>query len=170
MPTPPTIIETPEAIGALARSVRTRSGESLQAVATRAHLGKRFLSEFERGKPTAEIGKVIAALHAAGLDLAVVPREVPVTEDGGTAVQRLSQRLALEFPYDWSNPDLDDKTLIRKVAAKGRFNDLLRIVGHFGLDRVQGVAEALDEAQAREKALAVLQRIEAGMRRAERRS
>ena len=34
----------------------------------------RFLSEFERGKETAELGKVLAALAALGLDVFVEPR------------------------------------------------------------------------------------------------
>ena len=46
----------------------------------------RFLSEFERGKDTAEIGKVLAALAALGLEVVVKPRALvarPSDREGG---------------------------------------------------------------------------------------
>jgi y4mF family transcriptional regulator len=36
--------------------------------------GTRFISEMERGKPTAQVGKVIDVLHVLGLDLHVEER------------------------------------------------------------------------------------------------
>jgi hypothetical protein len=38
----------------------------------------RFLSEFERGKETAEIGKVLKALRTLGLEVIIQPRSGPV--------------------------------------------------------------------------------------------
>lgn len=39
-------------------------------------VGPRFLSELERGKPTAEIGKALHVIQQLGLDIWVVPRGV----------------------------------------------------------------------------------------------
>ena len=38
------------------------------------NLSTRFLSEFERGKETAEIGKVLKALRTLGLEVIIQPR------------------------------------------------------------------------------------------------
>ena len=42
----------------------------------------RFLSEFERGKDTAELGKALAALAALGLEVVVRPRAVMMPPSG----------------------------------------------------------------------------------------
>ena len=39
-------------------------------------VGLRFLSELERGKPTAEIGKALHVIQKLGLDVWIVPRGV----------------------------------------------------------------------------------------------
>ena len=67
------------ALGQWARRARKAQGLTLRALADRAGLGIRFLSEFERGKETAELGKVLAALHTLGLRL------VPDTDPGTRA-------------------------------------------------------------------------------------
>ncbi len=61
-------------IGRIARIHRKKRGLTLQTVSGVANLSPRFLSEFERGKETAEMGKVIKALQTIGLDLMIVPR------------------------------------------------------------------------------------------------
>ena len=38
------------------------------------NLGMRFLSELERGKATAELGKVLKALQTLGLEVVIQPR------------------------------------------------------------------------------------------------
>jgi transcriptional regulator with XRE-family HTH domain len=48
--------------------------------------------------------------------------------------------LQLEFPYNWSNPDMPDDTLIRKVLDKGRFHDLAVICKKYGLAHVRELA------------------------------
>jgi hypothetical protein len=46
----------------------------------------RFLSEFERGKETAEIGKVLKALRTLGLEVIIQPRGgVPAPQDARSA-------------------------------------------------------------------------------------
>lgn len=52
----------------MAQSRRTK-GYSQQEFADLAGVGRRFISNLENGKPTAEIGKVLQVLTALGLDL-----------------------------------------------------------------------------------------------------
>lgn len=61
-------------IGRIAREKRKSQQATIELLSNYANLSPRFISEFERGKETAEIGKVLQALHSLGLDLAIVPR------------------------------------------------------------------------------------------------
>jgi len=73
-------IRTPEELGQITRVHRKCRGISLETVSGLGNLGIRFLSEFERGKKTAEIGKVLKALDTLGLELVVRPRRtLPLT-------------------------------------------------------------------------------------------
>ncbi len=63
-----------EALGRLARVHRKSRRLTLDTVAGLGNLSPRFLSEFERGKETAEIGKVLKALRTLGLEVIVQPR------------------------------------------------------------------------------------------------
>lgn len=56
-------------LGVLVRQARQDMGLSQQAFADLAGLGRRFVSELESGKVTAEFGKVLSACAAAGIDL-----------------------------------------------------------------------------------------------------
>ena len=47
---------------------------TLETISGLGNLSTRFLSEFERGKETAEIGKVLKALHTLGLEVVIQPR------------------------------------------------------------------------------------------------
>ncbi|MES9990663.1 MAG: hypothetical protein ABW098_01840 [Candidatus Thiodiazotropha sp.] len=47
---------------------------TLETVSGLGNLSTRFLSEFERGKETAEIGKVLKALRTMGLEVIIRPR------------------------------------------------------------------------------------------------
>ncbi len=152
------VIRTPGELGEVARVSREKSGISLRESARKNTFGARFLSEFERGKDTAELGKVMQALHATGLELAVVPRH---TEHFNA--ERLSKRLNLEFPYDWSNSKMSESTLILLVLEKTRFNDILSIVYHFGFERIS--IEAKNFAGTHQASLIrkYLQRIKKGI-------
>ena len=152
------ITRTPEELGEAARASRQKSGVSLRKSSKENSYGTRFLSEFERGKSTAELGKVMQALHAAGLDLAVVPRQVPRVN-----VERLSKQIELEFPYDWSNQDISESTLIFLVLEKARFNDILRISHHFGIDNITAIARQFTDKSHSALLHKYLQRIRKGM-------
>jgi transcriptional regulator with XRE-family HTH domain len=79
-------VQTAEDIGRLARAHRKQRRLTLETVAGLGNLSTRFLSEFERGKETAEIGKVLKALRTLGLDVIIQPRgrSVPSGRPGNT--------------------------------------------------------------------------------------
>ena len=59
------------------------------------------------------------------------------------AAVRLSQKLGLDFPYDWSNPAISDTALIGKVLDKARFMDVSKTFAHYGHMRVESAAADL---------------------------
>ena len=68
------LIQTAEELGRLARSHRKQRRLTLETVSGLGNLSTRFLSEFERGKETTEIGKVLKALRTLGLEVIIQPR------------------------------------------------------------------------------------------------
>ncbi|MHB1587321.1 MAG: helix-turn-helix domain-containing protein [Acidiferrobacteraceae bacterium] len=77
-------IQTPEELGGLARAHRKHRHLTLETLSGLGNLSSRFLSEFERGKETAEIGKVLKALRTLGLEVIIQPRgrSVPRARSG----------------------------------------------------------------------------------------
>ena len=67
-------IRSVKELGALVRQRRKDAGVLQADAAALAGVGARFLSELERGKETAEVGKVLQVLDRLGLELLVVPR------------------------------------------------------------------------------------------------
>ena len=67
-------IRTTEELGRLARAHRKSRHLTLETVSGLGNLSTRFLSEFERGKETAEIGKILKALRTLGLEVIIQPR------------------------------------------------------------------------------------------------
>lgn len=155
------IFHTAEELGELARTGREAQGLALRAAAPQANVGPRFLSEFERGKPTAEFAKVISAVHAAGLDLAVVERTT--AETSPMNMMPYSKLLNTEFPYDWSNSQMSESVFIRKVIKASRFNDVLKIAAFFGFDKVSNELPCLKDETASSKIIAMLLRIQKGI-------
>ena len=70
---------SPEQVGQLVRSTRRAQGLRQDQLAAAAGVGVRFLVEVERGKPTAQLGKVLAVLAALGCTLRIEP---PPCADG----------------------------------------------------------------------------------------
>lgn len=89
-------VRSPAALGALARGERKCQLLTLDAVYSSTGLSTRFLSEFERGKPNASIGRVMDALQALGLEMLILPR--------GEAERVLTERRRSRR----SEPDTDD--------------------------------------------------------------
>ncbi|KAB2936429.1 MAG: transcriptional regulator [Candidatus Contendobacter sp.] len=77
-------IRTVAELGRLARVHRKSRRLTLETVSGLSTLSTRFLSEFERGKETAEIGKVLKALEILGLDIIVKPRGSAVSAAQGS--------------------------------------------------------------------------------------
>lgn len=67
-------VDTPASLGALIRSRRKASGLGLIDAAGLAGVGVRFLSELERGKATASLGKTLLVLQRLGVELWIFPR------------------------------------------------------------------------------------------------
>lgn len=159
------LVTTPSDLGQISSERRKQFGISRRKAAPLAGVGGRFLAEFENGKPTAELGKVVNALHAAGLDLAVVERDqteyglAPATQQ----LQPLSVRVGTDFPYDWSNASIDEAVFIRKVLEAARYNDLLRTIDYFGYQRVAEEIGCLKDTTIANKVIGMLTRIQTGM-------
>lgn len=62
-------ISTPADLGMMVREARTARNLTQQQFADLAGVGRRFLSECEKGKPRLEFGKVLQVAAAAGIDL-----------------------------------------------------------------------------------------------------
>lgn len=67
-------VQTARELGQLVRVYRKQRHLTLETVSGLGNLSTRFLSEFERGKETAEIGKVLKALRTLGLEVIIQPR------------------------------------------------------------------------------------------------
>jgi transcriptional regulator with XRE-family HTH domain len=80
-------VQTTEELGRLTRAHRKQRRLTLETVSGLGNLSTRFLSEFERGKETAEIGKVLKALRTLGLEVIIQPRgsATPACRTGKTS-------------------------------------------------------------------------------------
>ena len=74
-------IQTTKELGELVRAHRKSKHLTLDTISGLGNLSTRFLSEFERGKETAEIGKVLKALRTLGLEVTVQPRHAQPTDN-----------------------------------------------------------------------------------------
>lgn len=67
---------TPLQIGEAVRRARKAMGLRQDEFAAAAGVGLRFVVELERGKPTIQLGRTLAVLAAAGLDLQLLGRPI----------------------------------------------------------------------------------------------
>jgi HTH-type transcriptional regulator/antitoxin HipB len=70
---------TSQDIGKLVRETRKGLGVTQKALALTSGTGLRFIIELEKGKETAEIGKVLTVLQTLGIQLILTP---PATKRG----------------------------------------------------------------------------------------
>lgn len=69
------------AIGRLVRDTRRALGLTQPDLALSAGVGVRFLVDIEKGKPTAQIGKVMQVLAALGIEMRLsLPDSIKVTD------------------------------------------------------------------------------------------
>ncbi|MEO6228231.1 MAG: type II toxin-antitoxin system Y4mF family antitoxin [Thermomonas sp.] len=71
-----TLLADAGALGLAVRQVRMAHGLTQADLAGLAGTGPRFISELERGKPSAELGKVLDVLAVLGLRLCLLLPEV----------------------------------------------------------------------------------------------
>lgn len=79
-------VRSPEDVGRILRAERRRRGWTLDQVYASTALSTRFLSELERGKPNASLGRTLRALESLGLEVLVLPRT-----DAQTALRHLAR-------------------------------------------------------------------------------
>ena len=48
-----------------------------------------------------------------------------------------SKSLGLSFPYDWSNPNINDISLIINVLERGIYEDICSICVYYGIEKVE---------------------------------
>ncbi|ORJ58306.1 type II toxin-antitoxin system Y4mF family antitoxin [Geothermobacter hydrogeniphilus] len=63
-----------EQLGVVIRQARKEQGVTQEELSALVGVGPRLIGEIERGKPTAEIGKVFRLLSGLGLSLSIQPR------------------------------------------------------------------------------------------------
>ena len=77
---------TPEKVGELVKTARQRVGVTQRALALTSGTGLRFIIELEKGKPTCQIGKVLAVMNTLGIDIALkLPAAAKTAGSGSSA-------------------------------------------------------------------------------------
>jgi HTH-type transcriptional regulator/antitoxin HipB len=62
-------VSTPEELGAAFKAARTARGLRLEDLALAAGVGRRFLGELERGKPTVRLAETLRVAQALGVSI-----------------------------------------------------------------------------------------------------
>jgi y4mF family transcriptional regulator len=62
-------VTTPEELGAALKAARLARGLRLEDLALAAGVGRRFLGELERGKPTVHLAETLRVAQALGVSL-----------------------------------------------------------------------------------------------------
>jgi len=63
------LVTTPEELGAALKSARIARGLRLEDLALAAGVGRRFLGELERGKPTVRLAETLRVAEALGVSI-----------------------------------------------------------------------------------------------------
>lgn len=113
---------TPLQLGQRLRQARHRVGLTLEDLAGRTGLSLRFLSELERGKEGASLGRVLHVAAAVGVDLQLETNGVPLVEvDRYPELKLLGwQRTAHRF--------MDERDALALYEANWRFVDVGRLI------------------------------------------
>ena len=80
-------IQSVAELGALIRAFRKNQHLTLEKVSGLTNVSMRFLSELERGKETAELGKALATLNNLGLDVIIQPRGSTLRSSQSTPIK-----------------------------------------------------------------------------------
>lgn len=140
------------------RRVRKARHWSQAAIAQAAGVSRVTVARMEtQATSDMSLQVVMKLLDSAGYELKIEPKskvsaEKQAKNQRSEAVRRyLAQTpspadawpLKLEFAYNWSNPNMPEDVLIRKVVEKGRFHDLAVICKQYSLPRVRALAADL---------------------------
>ena len=68
---------TPAAVGALVRDARIAAGLSQSQLGKRIGASRFWVAQFEKGKPSAELGRALKAVQAIGLTVRFQPPDPP---------------------------------------------------------------------------------------------
>lgn len=79
-------VNTVAELGSLVRAHRKQRHFTLERISGIGNVSTRFLSEFERGKETAEIGKILQTLRVLGLEVHIVPRNSHSATNNNTRI------------------------------------------------------------------------------------
>ncbi|MBV9428243.1 MAG: helix-turn-helix transcriptional regulator [Bradyrhizobiaceae bacterium] len=74
-------VSDPLALGRSLRETRRALGLTQPKLALSAGVGVRFLVDIEKGKPTAQIGKIMRVLAALGIEMQLSPPNIVKTND-----------------------------------------------------------------------------------------
>jgi y4mF family transcriptional regulator len=66
-------VSGPQTLGRVVRETRRALGLTQPGLALSAGVGVRFLVDIEKGKPTAQIGKIMQVLAALGIEMQLSP-------------------------------------------------------------------------------------------------
>ncbi len=78
---------TPEKLGESVKTTRQSLGVTQRALALTSGTGLRFIIELEKGKPTCQVGKVLAVMNTLGITISL---NLPEGEAIGAALPRLT--------------------------------------------------------------------------------
>jgi HTH-type transcriptional regulator/antitoxin HipB len=67
-------VTTPDELGAALKAARIARGLRLEDLALAAGVGRRFLGELERGKPTVRLAETLRVAEALGVSISVSDR------------------------------------------------------------------------------------------------
>ena len=74
---------TPEKVGEFVKTSRRQMGVTQRSLALTSGTGLRFIIDLEKGKPTCQLGKVLAVMNTLGIDVALeLPATAQVPERG----------------------------------------------------------------------------------------
>lgn len=103
-----TMLLNSAAVGALVRETRVAAGLTQTQLAARIGASRFWVAAFEKGKPSAELGLALKAIHALGLAITIKPgHESPAGTSRGSATAPEPHR---------EHPLRADVTLARVVA------------------------------------------------------
>ena len=98
------LIHTPHDLGATARGRRQKLKLSQTAVGKKAGVSRQWLADFEAGKPTVEMGRVLSVLAALGLSVDIAAPDTQSASSPRSGKGALPDLDALIEEYDRGHP------------------------------------------------------------------